>query len=336
MLRKIITALALAALLSCPADALTGTRRVLISGNSFIWVQPGAAVDFDLAGGRTFGCTIASCLSLTRASPETNLLPSSPAGFAYTSYGNGVFAFNANGLQIYESRTNQLLNSTAPATQTTPALAATAQTLWVNGSGSAALSNGTATGCTGTATNGSPVTFTPTAGTCTVTVTGSLFFFQLEAGAFGTPGIVTAGSPVTRANDDITATGNLLAVANGTTGGAYVQFIGNGQTIPFFIAGNNHELISSSSGKANMWNGTTALQATAGSGGLTTGGKIASAWTPSSRRLQFNNGVVASDANGAGTGTPIFIGRAAGGGSYLDSTLQRMTLFSSNTLAPTQ
>lgn len=33
MLRKLITALCLSALLACPADAVTGTRRVLLSGN---------------------------------------------------------------------------------------------------------------------------------------------------------------------------------------------------------------------------------------------------------------------------------------------------------------
>lgn len=37
MLRKLIAALCLSALLACPADAVTGTRRVLLSGHVALW-----------------------------------------------------------------------------------------------------------------------------------------------------------------------------------------------------------------------------------------------------------------------------------------------------------
>jgi hypothetical protein len=71
------------------------------------WVLPGAAVDLDFAGDRTWGGTLASLLSCTRASP----------GFAADADGNLVaFASNAlrrtgKGLLIEESRTNLLLQS---------------------------------------------------------------------------------------------------------------------------------------------------------------------------------------------------------------------------------
>src|SRR5882672_754796 len=40
MLRKLIAALCLSALLACPADAVTGTRRVLLSGNKVVLWSP--------------------------------------------------------------------------------------------------------------------------------------------------------------------------------------------------------------------------------------------------------------------------------------------------------
>ena len=68
------------------------------------------------------------------------------------------------------------------------------------------MSAGTATGCgTGVATNGTPVSFTTsgTAGTCIVTVAGSLNAFQLEKSAYGTSFIITGAATGTRAIDDL-------------------------------------------------------------------------------------------------------------------------------------
>src|ERR1700682_3605447 len=194
MFRKFIAAICLSAMLACSAYALTGSRLLLLGGGGIpTWVKAGAASDMDFADGQYYGCSVLTCISVTRALSKTNLIPSSPSGFAYSTVGaNMPMVTPTLGLLRENSRTNQLTNSTSPAPQTTGVLAATAQTLWVNGSGSATLSNGTATGCAGTATNGTPVTFTPTAGTCVVTIAGSLNAFQLESGTFGTSLIVTA------------------------------------------------------------------------------------------------------------------------------------------------
>lgn len=107
------------------------------------------------------------------------------------------------GLLIEEARTNYLLNSLAPATQTTESLGTGTYTLWVAGTGSAEVAANTATMTgAGTATEGSPVTFTVTgAGTLDVTVTGSVSAFQLENGVFPTSLIVTAGAAAARAAD---------------------------------------------------------------------------------------------------------------------------------------
>lgn len=107
------------------------------------------------------------------------------------------------GLLIEAAVTNNLLNSTSPATQTTASLGTGTYTIWCEGSGSATVAGNTATITgAGTATAGSPVTFVVTvAGTVDVTVAGSLTVFQLELGSLPTSLIITAGTTVTRAQD---------------------------------------------------------------------------------------------------------------------------------------
>ena len=111
---------------------------------------------------------------------------------------------DALGLLMERSVANRLLNSEAPASQTTGSLNPATYCLWVEGSGSATSSAGTATGTGfGAATAGSPNVFTLTgAGTVTVTVTGSLTRFQLEQNTtVPTSYILTTGATVTRQSD---------------------------------------------------------------------------------------------------------------------------------------
>lgn len=203
------------------------------NGPAPFWVlrgqQGGAAgLDYDFQNGRYYQSGLASgigpsqLLTVSRASSGTNLLPTSASGYAYATFGSNIARITPTlGLLVEEARTNQLLNSTAPATLTTGSLANATYTLWVNGTGTATMSSGTATGCgTGVASQGVSVSFTTSgaAGTCTVTVAGSLNAFQLEAGTFGTSLIVTAGVTAVRAADIVTATTALAF------GGAYTLF----------------------------------------------------------------------------------------------------------------
>jgi hypothetical protein len=98
-------------------------------------------------------------------------------------------------------RTNELFNSDSPATQTTASLITGDYVLWQNGAGSSDLTAGTATiSTTGSATDGSPLTFTVTgAGTVTVTIVGGPpDEFQLEEGSVPTTFILTEGGSVQR------------------------------------------------------------------------------------------------------------------------------------------
>ena len=182
--------------------------------------------------------TVASMITITRTTTNaTNLLPTSASGASYSTFGAGVLPITSGlGILVEEARNNSLLNSTVPATQTTGSLANGTYTLWVNGSGSAVMSPGTATGCgVGTATNGSPVNFTTSgaAGTCIVTVVGSLNAFQLELGAYGTSLIVTAGATGTRNAANVTWTfatgfvgsGGWLSVQGQLRGVANVNYL---------------------------------------------------------------------------------------------------------------
>jgi len=136
------------------------------------------------------------------------------------------------GLLIEEARTNLLLNSATLSTQSV-AVTAQAYTLSFYGTGTITKS-GTATGAlvgTGAAQRVSQ-TFTPTAGTLTLTVTGSVTNAQLEAGAFATSYILTTSAAVTRAVEVMSlptspwynaAAGSLVldVLYNGVTGSAY-------------------------------------------------------------------------------------------------------------------
>lgn len=260
------------------AKALTNGEKIALLTGVPGWVPRGngrpADVFFDWYNDRYWKCSNSSCLSLSRASPGTSLLPYSAAGAAYKTFSSGQLRNTPGvGVLIEQVRTQLLLNSTAPVTQTTASLATGTYTLSVNGTGSALASGGTAT-ITGVAAaiNGTPNTFTVTvAGTVVVTVTGSLNAFQLELGAFATSLIVSAGATATRAAEIITITGSLLAALQAGTVtiravvGPLTGMTGGSQYVIGF-AGSVTPMYCSSIIQIGGFNGTTNQLAVPGAG----------------------------------------------------------------------
>lgn len=110
----------------------------------------------------------------------------------------------ASGLLVEEARTNLILRSQAPSSQTL-AVAAQAYTLSFYGSGSIALS-GAATGIVsgaGAYPARRTFTFTPAAGALSLAVSGDVSFAQCEAGTFATSWIPTWNTASLRAADDV-------------------------------------------------------------------------------------------------------------------------------------
>lgn len=247
-----------------------------ITGN--YWIQPNVIV----AGPSTF-------LTTTRATTNaTNLLPISAAGATITTFGANIPRITSGlGLLVEETRTNQLLNSTAPATQTTGALGVATFTLWVNGTGSATASVGTATAPSLplVATQGVPQTFAVTVGgTVVVTVAGSLNAFQLEQGVFGTSLIVTAGAVGTRNSEVVVLTN---PPSNGSTTTIYGQ--GTPQAPASF--GINQAIVDFSDGTANNRLEIFRLNATAVTRTVLTNGGASTVST---------SGTLATNASGKG------------------------------------
>ncbi|WP_341743087.1 hypothetical protein [Azonexus hydrophilus] len=174
-------------------------KRAVLSG-------PTLGLDFTgqqyirMDAGEAFG----DIITFTRASAATRF----NASGVLETVGNNVpridydpVTLACRGLLIEEQRTNMLLNSATLATQSV-AVSGVAKTLTFTGTGSIALSGAHTATLNGTgANNRVALTFTPSAGTLTLTVTGDVRNAQLEVGAFATSWIPTTGAQATRAAD---------------------------------------------------------------------------------------------------------------------------------------
>lgn len=148
-------------------------------------------------------------IAFTRSSIATYIHPDTGL---ITTVPDGVARFEEDGLLIEEARTNLLLNSATLATQTVT-VTANEHTLSFYGTGTVTLSGASTSGpLVGTGSDERvELSFTPTAGSLTLTISGSVTDAQLEAGSFSTSYIPTTSSTVTRAADVATiSTANIF------------------------------------------------------------------------------------------------------------------------------
>lgn len=263
----------------------------------------------------------------------------------------------AQGLLVESTRTNLLLNSlvngTSLSTQSVT-VTAVAHTLSFYGTGTVTLSGVSVAGPlagAGAYPTRSTLTFTPTAGSLTLTVAGSVQFGQLEVGSFATSFIPTAGAAATRTADAFVESAVTPLPTQGTIivdydfggvdttlsgGGRYIFSIANAGSSSYNVLGYNQSgntagiYSQSDGGVAAGASWTTATTDTAGGAH-----KIGFAWSANNWWACADGGAVATGTwtNPIGASSSIFFGAGkTPSTSQLNGHIKRARLY--NVLKP--
>lgn len=199
-----------------PAYAPTATERVL----------PRLALDFT-TGVLDPRVTVSRTLNTATRTDASGLIQLVDADLPRFDYDPSTLA--PLGLLVEEQRTNLFLNSTIDgANLATQNVTVTAQSYTISfyGTGTITLSGAATATITGTGAYPSrkTYTFTPSAGTLTCTVSGTVQYANCEAGGFATSYIPTTGTSVLRNADVVTMTGtNFSSWYNQSEGAFYVR-----------------------------------------------------------------------------------------------------------------
>jgi hypothetical protein len=302
-------------------------------------VYPGAALYLDMLSN-----TLDSRVTFTRGSIGTFI----GGDGLIQSAANNVPRFNHNpvtrarlGLLIEGSRTNLLLNSLINGTNLSTqgvTVTAAAHTISFYGTGTITLTgvhSATVVG-TGAYPTRTTLTFTPTAGTLTCTVSGTVQFAQLELGAFATSFIPTAGTAVARSADNASMTGsNFSSWYNNSAGTFFVEFTpdltvaldtrvlnvsGGGATARVVDANSSGTNWGSFNGTGNLTTGAASVTSTPQ--------KLGAAYAASDYALTLNGAAPATRTDALlNTPNQIQIGNFDGSQRYLHGHIRRLAYY---------
>jgi hypothetical protein len=237
----------------------------------------------------------------------------------------------ANGkrqLRLENAGTNLFLNSATGVTQGVT-VAAVAHTLSFYGTGSITLTGTSTAGpLNGTGANDRvTLSFTPTAGTLTLTVAGSITKVQLEASAFATDYIPTAGASVTRAIETARLSPLLEAVLQRAQGSVVVRaqnvmstgsggILGLGASPASLIrlagAPDGTSFANTNDASSSIFTGNFA----AGTAGTQAFGVVAAFDAAGRVTKSSGSATVTSDAAATGARTTMYLSRFNSGGTY--------------------
>ena len=218
------------------------------------------------------------------------------------------------GFLLEPAVTNSLLNSATLATQSVTVTAA-ARTLSFYGTGTVVLSGAFSATVVGTGAfpTRTELTFTPTAGTLTLTVTGTVQYANLELGTRPTSWIPTTGAAVTRQADVANMTGTNFSAWYNQTEGVFV--VDCALVNPSATGAAGRVLVTSSGGTANRvtdlqynttswanFNGTTNINAPGAPGNFAVN-KVAGAYKSGDYGI-CQNGLTPVSATTALVNTP--------------------------------
>lgn len=322
-----------------PSYGLTATERVL----------PKLALDFTTAA-------LDPRVTLTRTGNTATVINSSGVIVGVNAnlprFDFDPITLICKGLLIEETRANALLNSlidgTSLATQIVTVTAA-ARTLSFYGTGTVVLSGAHSATVTGTGAypTRTILTFTPSAGALTLTVTGTVQFAQLEIGQNPTSFIPTAASAVTRNADNVSMTGanfsSWFNASGGTMTGTGIRTTPIANPRLFSISdGTNTNRIDyiTSQGLTGqptiVTSGSVVCDLSPGGWVVNAVSKIATSFQTNNFRTSKNAGNVVSDTlGGMPTVDRLYIGVGATGSvNYLNGYVQKLAFYTPNLTSP--
>lgn len=322
-----------------PAYGLTATERVL----------PSLALDFT-TGSLDPRVTFTRTGNTATVTNSSGVITAINADLPRFDYNPVTLA--PRGLLIEEARTNLLLNSviagTNLSTQTVTVTAA-AHTISFYGTGQIVLSGAHSATIVGTGAypTRTTLTFTPTAGSLTVTVTGTVQFAQLELGLFASSFIPTDATTKTRNADTVSMTGTNFSSWFVDAQGTFVPWLDTMQTkgnvtdcviIELFNSGalNNRRssIINAATGNLifrSVNNAGTITDVNVNSAATANPSKIAGSYNTSTTTIaeSVNASTVAS-RNTASTPTGINtlnIGRGRNNNAYLNQCISKLLFY---------